>query len=176
MLSLVLGLATADVFGRGWSRDALAGGPLFLLFWYLLAGAYCNRYWVRVTWEGVTQGHGPVPFGRDMEPVLRSDVAKVYVRHAIQPSRFGSHAYLAAGIEKTDGSWMDLSPLPLEDDKVWLEARAIAGALAWPYPVVELWGRPPKLDWGAARPLLYWSAAIFAAFGWGIIVELYLRH
>ncbi|HEU0123851.1 MAG TPA: hypothetical protein VFQ91_25185 [Bryobacteraceae bacterium] len=176
ILTVPLALGTADVFGPGWSKDAAAGLPLFIVFWYLLGAIYCNRYWVRVTWEGITQGHGPVPFGPAPPLTPRSDVAKVYVRHAVLSGRFGSHPYLAAGVEKIDGSWMDLSPWPMEDEKVWAEAKAIADALAWPYPVAELWGRPPKMDWGAAKPVLYWSCAVVAGFCWGLCVELFLRH
>lgn len=176
ILTVPLALGTANVFRAGWSTNATAGLPLLILFWYLLAAVYANRYWVHVTWEGITQGHGPVPIGPALPPTHRSDVARVYVRHAILSGRFGSHPYLAAGVEKTDGTWMDLSPLPMEDEKVWAEARAIAAALAWPYPVEELWGRPRKFDWGAAKPILYWGAALFGGFCWGLGVELYLRH
>jgi len=153
--------------------DRIAGGPMFCVFGYLLLALYVNTARVHVNWEGIRAGHGPLPLAPGLKPVSHTEVARVYVRHAWMVTKGGGYPYLAAGVEKRDGTWMDLSKVEISDAEVWAEAREIALALCRPDPVVEIFERnPPKLDWKAAMPIFLWGGAVVACFIWGAFAEI----
>jgi hypothetical protein len=174
ILALILGVGTMGV-ARAGKWDAVAGLPVFAIFWYGWAVAAVNRARVRVDWEGVRTELGPLPVGAVTEGVKAWEVARVYVRHAWMPTKSGSIEYLAAGVERADGRWMDLSAPLGKDEEAWNDAREIARALSWARGVEELWGKPRKMDWKAARPVWIWAGAFLAAIAWAVYVEAALR-
>lgn len=174
VMTLPIGAGTCSIL-RDWGYDALAGGPLFAIFWYALLAGYLNRTRVQVSWEGVQAECGPIPVMPRPERVHFSEIRRVYVRQAFMPTKSRAIPYLAAGVERTDGRWMDLSEPLISEERVWAEARDIARALSWSRPIEELSGRPKKMDWMAGRFLLYWVGAAMAAFTWGAYVEFALR-
>lgn len=171
LITIPVSLGILGIAHEGF-HETLAGGPLFLLFAYALAGGYLNRVSVRVNGQGVSSALGPVPLAPAQPPVALGDIVKVYVRHASRPTRSGSIPYLAAGVERADGRWLDLSEPMMADDLVRREAHAIAAALAWQRPVEELWGAPPTRDWISMRGVWYWLGAVLAGMAWGCAVEV----
>ena len=172
LLTIPVGMGVMGIAHEGF-KDLVAGGPIFFLFAYGLVAVYINRAFVRVNREGIQSGVGPVPLAPAFTPVPRGEITKVYVRHAWMPTKSGSINYLAAGVQRTDGRWLDLSQPMIADDLVWREAAAIALALAWPLRIEELRGLPPKKDWAAARFVWYWGGAILAGIAWGCAVEFW---
>lgn len=175
VLSVPILAGTYSIVREGF-WECVAGGPLFLTFGYALAVGFVTRVQVQADWRGVRISYGPLPVAPKPEDVPHSDVVKVYVRHATMPTRTGSIPYLAAGVQRRDGRWVDLSQPLLDDATVWKEAAEIARALAWPRPVEELRGRAPRSDWNAARAVWYWGGAVTAGFLWGCVTEMWLRQ
>lgn len=153
-------------------RDVVAGLPLFALLGYGTAAAFRNRIRVVVNREGIRVENGPLPVQPATPTVERAQVARVYVRHAYMPTRFGGVFYLAAGVERSDGTWLDLSAPGIPDEDVWRRANQIARSLEWSGPVEELHGRAPKADPRGTRVAWYWTAAGLGAMLWGCAVEV----
>jgi hypothetical protein len=172
LLAIPISLGVWGLAREGYD-EMIAGGPVFLLLGYVLVAGFVNRMSIHVDSHGVRTGLGPLPLAPDAEPVSYEEIVKVYVRHASRPTKSGNIVYLAAGVERTDGRWVDLSQPMLKDAEVWQEAAAIAVALNWALPVEELWGGPPKPDWGLTRGAWYWVGAILAGIGWGCLVQLW---
>jgi hypothetical protein len=101
-------------------------------------------------------------------------VAAVYVRRAAMPTRSGAVPYLAAGVQRMDGRWLDLTEPLIADERVWAEAREMAAVLG--KSVTEGWERAPKADWRQSRVAWYWIGAVLAGILWGCFVELALRR
>lgn len=174
-MTAVIGLAAAAIARSGF-WDTVAGVPVFGVLFYGLAIAWVNRVRVEVDWRGARITCGPLPAIPRPPEVGFQDVEKVYVRHAQMPTKSGSIRYLAAGLQRKDGRWVDLSEPLIPDEEVWREAWRIARALSWPRGVVELHGLPPRMDWQAANGVWYWAAAFLAGLGWGVFVEFWLRR
>ena len=152
-------------------RDVVAGLPLFAVLGYGIAVSFRNRIRVVVNREGIQIENGPLPVQPATPTVERAQVARVYVRHAYMPTRFGGIFYLAAGVERTDGTWLDLSATGLPDETVWQQAHSIARSLEWRAPIEELRGRPPKADPVGQRVVWYWTGAGLASILWGCAVQ-----
>lgn len=174
-LTAFLMMATVSIVRSGF-WDIVAGAPIFAVIHYALAVAWVNRVRVRVDWQGARITCGPLPAMPHAPIVGFQDVEKVYVRHAQMPTKSGSIPYLAAGIQRKDGRWMDLSEPLIPEEQVWQEAWQIARALSWPRGVVELHGLPPRMDWQSANGVWYWAGAFLAGLGWGVFVEFWLRR
>lgn len=164
-------IAVAILVREG-TRDVLAGLPLFALLGYGTIAAFRNRIRVVVNREGIRVGNGPLPVQPATPTVERAQVARVYVRHAYMPTRFGGFFYLTAGVERTDGTWLDLSATGLPDATVWQQARQIARSLEWHGSIDELRGRAPKVDPAGQRVIWYWTGACLASILWGCAVQV----
>jgi hypothetical protein len=172
-MTMFMGMATWGVASEGmW--EMVAGGPVFAVLWYALAVGALNRTRVRVDGAGVAIGNGPLPVAPAVEFVPAAEVATVYVRHAVMPTRTGAVPYLAAGVERRDGRWVDVTEPLIADERVWAEAREMAAVLG--RGVEERWGRAPKTDWKQMRMVWYWTGAVLAGILWGCYVELVLRR
>lgn len=163
-LTIPVGLGAWGISAARYT-DTLAGTPLFALFAYGLAIGYVNRAWVRVGANGVTAGFGPLPCGLQPDWVPRDEVAKVYLRY-VQTARA---RYWAAGVERTDGRWLDLTDPLATSDVVKKRAEAIAIALQWTEPIAILRGQPPAYDRRAAAVWLLWGGLVTSAFVWGLL-------
>ena len=152
-------------------REIIGGLPLFALTGYGLAAALRNRIRVVVDSGRIQVENGPLLVEPPTPTVERAQVARLYVRHAYMPSRTGGGAYLAAGVERSDGTWLDLSAPGLPDETVWEQARQIARSQEWPGAVEELHGRAPKADPRGTRVVWYWTGAGLAAMLWGVAVQ-----
>lgn len=175
VLAGVLAVGTAGIWVAG-EWDRLAGAPMMALFWYGWAIAAVNRTRVSVDRRQVEAAQGPLPVGAGRTAVPAGEVARVYVRHAWMPTRTGAVPYLAAGVERRNGRWLDLVTSMEKGVDAWREARAIADALGTPDPVVELRGGPPVRDWQAMRVVFLWTGAFVGAMLWGLYVEEFLRR
>jgi hypothetical protein len=164
-------VATVAVVHEG-PREIIGGLPLFALLGYGLAAALRNRIRVVVDSGRIQVENGPLLIEPPTPTVERAQVARVYVRHAYMPSRTGGWAYLAAGVERSDGTWLDLSAPGLPDEDVWRRANQIARSLEWPGPVEELHDRAPKADPRGTRVVWYWTAAGLGAMLWGCAVQV----
>jgi hypothetical protein len=168
-------MATLGIVRNGF-WDIVAAAPIFAVVFYGLTIAWVNRVRVEVDWWGARITCGPLPAMPHAPFVSFQDVEKVYVRHAQMPTKSGSIRYLAAGLQRKDGRWVDLSEPLIPDEEVWREAWRIARALSWPRGVVELDGLAPRTDWQAAHGVWYWTGAFLASLGWGVFVEFWLRR
>ncbi len=173
VMTAFLVFATWQVASEG-RRQVVAGAPLFAVYVYGLALLWGNRVRVRVDAAGARVEIGPVPSAPRTEPVPAAEVAAVYVRRAAMPTRSGAVPYLAAGVQRNDGRWLDLTEPLIADERVWAEAREIAAVLG--KSVTEGWARAPKPDWRQSRVAWYWTGAVLAGIGWGCFVELALRR
>ena len=173
VMTAILAFATWQVAGEG-RRQVVAGAPLFAVYVYGLAVLWRNRVRVQVDAEGARVEIGPVPSAPRTEPVPAAEVAAVYVRRAAMQTRSGVVPYLAAGVQRSDGRWLDLTEPLIADDHVWAEAREMAAVLG--KSVTEGWARPPKADWSQSRVAWYWTGAVLAGILWGCFVELALRR
>ncbi len=169
----VIGFYTVATFAavHEGPREIIGGLPLFALTGYGLAAALRNRIRVLVKNGQIQVENGPLPVEPPTPPVDRAQVARVYVRHAYMPSRSGGGFYLAAGVERTDGTWLDLSAPGLPDEMVWEQARQIARSLEWPRAIEELRGRAPKTDPRGTRVVWYWAGAGLGVILWGVAVH-----
>jgi hypothetical protein len=163
-------VATIAVVHEG-PREIIGGLPLFALLGYGLAAALRNRIRVVVQNGRIQVENGPLLVEPPTPTVERAEVAQVYVRHAYMPSRSGGGFYLAAGVERSDGTWLDLSAPGLPDEEVWRRARQIALSLEWPGAIAELRGRAPKADPRGTRVVWYWAGAGLGAMLWGVAVQ-----
>ena len=123
---------------------------------------------------GVARGAGPLPVAPKPDLIRFDQVRRVYVRHAIIRLKANSLPYLAAGIERIDGRWLDLSVPRLEDAVVRREAAEIAAAPSWPRPVEELTGAAPSPELSEMRAVWYWGAALLASILWFCLFEFAL--
>lgn len=171
LLTIPVGLGAWGVSAARYS-DTLAGTPLFVLFAYGLAVGYMNRAWVRVTAEGVETGFGPLPCGVQPAWVPRQEVAEVYVRFVSVSARSGQSPYWAAGVQRTDGQFVDLTDqwAPLEE--IQQSAQEIAATLQWTAPIQLLRGSPPYGDPRRTAPLLLWSGLVAAAIVWAALKRI----
>lgn len=156
-------------------RELIAGAPLFAVLGYALAAGLFNSVRTRAGSTGIAVDFGPLPVAPAPAPLPRDEVAKVYVRHTVMPTRTGGIPYLAAGVQRTDGRWYDLTEPLLDDAAVWRDAQALSIALQWPAPVEELWGAPPRRDWQAMRAVWYWTAATIGSIAWGCLAPFVAR-
>ena len=143
---------------------------------YAVASGCLNRTWVRVNWQGVARGAGPLPVAPNPDLIRFDQVRRVYVRHAIMRLKATSVPYLAAGIERIDGRWLDVSAPRLEDAVVRREAAEIALALACPRPVEELTGEAPSPEQSEMRAAWFWGGAVLASIVWFCAVEFGLAR
>lgn len=169
VVAVFFAIGTVSLVREG-AREMVAGLPMVALMAYGLAAALLNRVRTQVDSRGLAVVNGPVPVAPASPVMPRGEVAKVYVRHAVLPSKTGPIPYLAAGVQRADGRWYDVSDPILDDAGVWREARELAAALQWNGPVEELWGTPPTRDWKAMRPIWYWTGAVLGAMAWGCAV------
>lgn len=175
LLTIPAGLCAWGVSAAGYV-DTLAATPLFALLAYGLAVGYVNRASVRVTPEGVAAVFGPLPCGVRPEWVAREEISRVYLRYVSVTGKSGLAPYWAAGVEHTDGRWIDLSDPLLAPEAARETAQEIALALAWQEPIALLRGQPPVPDRALLSPLLLWGCMVAAAFLWSAYVELTSRR
>lgn len=164
LLTIPVGLGVWGVSAARYS-DSLAGTPLFALFAYGLAVGYVNRMGVSATVEGVAKGFGPLPCGVPPEWVPREEIARVYLRYA------GEKRWVA-GVERTDGRWVDLSDPLATVEAVRGMAVEVAQALEWTEPVAIVRGAAPATDRRHLQPWLLWGGMAAAAVVWALIQSI----
>lgn len=175
VLTIPVGLGAWAIAAAGYV-DSLAGTPLFAMFAYGLAVGYLNRVGVRVTAAGVEKWFGPLGAGVAPHYVDREEIAKVYVRYVYKTAKSGQAPYWAAGVERTDGVWVDLTNPLATTEAVRGAAVEIARALEWQEPIAVLRGNPAKWERKEmVTPYLLWGGAATAALVWGVYVELTMR-
>jgi hypothetical protein len=163
LLTIPVGLGAWGVSAARYA-DTLAATPLFALFVYGLAVGYVNRAWVRVTAEGVGTGFGPLPCGVQPVWVDREQIAKIYVR-LVESSE--TTPRWAAGVERTDGQWVDLTDPLAPGESVRESAQEIALALQWEEPIAIVRGQPATA--GSRLPWLLWGSLLIAATLWAAL-------
>lgn len=175
LMTIPAGLGIWGIAAAGYV-DTLAGAPMFALLTYALAAGYLNRAHVRVSVEGVTAWQGPLPAGVQPQFVGREEIARVFIRYVHMSPRSGQAPYWAAGVERRDGVWVDLTD-PLAGTEVVRSAAAeIAQALEWEEPIAVIRQQAQVFDrWRIGSPLLLWAAAFGAALAWGLYVEWSMR-
>ncbi len=175
LLTIPAGLGSWGISASSYV-DRMAGTPLFLLFGYGLAVGYLNRRWVRVNAEGVAAGFGPLPCGVHPDWVPRDEVRKVYVRYVNVSPKSGRAPYWAAGVERADGCWLDLSDPLAPSGEIREAAQELAAALEWPEPIELVRSMPTVFDRRRVTgPLLLWSGLVMAALVWAVYIELSQR-
>ena len=175
VLTIPVGFGAWGVSAAGYV-NTLAATPLFALFAYGLAIGYVNRANVRVTPDGLVASFDPLPCGAPPEWVPRDEIVRVYLRYVYVSAKSGSASYWAAGVERADGRWLDLSDPLLPPEAARETAQEIALALEWTEPIAILRGMLPVPDRRMLSPLLLWGGTLAVAFLWGIYVELTSRH
>jgi len=168
LLTIPVGLGVWGVSAARYS-DAVAGTPLFALFAYGLAVGYANRMGVNVTASGVAKAFGPLPCGAQPEWVPREEIAKVYLRYVYVSGKSGRAPYWAAGVERTDGRWVDLSDPLAPVEAVRGMAVEMAQALEWTEPIAVLRGQPAAYDRKHVMPWLLWGGLVAGALVWGLM-------
>ena len=167
VLTIPIGLGASGVSTARYA-DTLAATPLFALFVYGLAVGYINRAWVRVTPEGAGTGFGPLPCGVQPVWVDREEIAKIYVR-LIESSEAPRWA---AGIERTDGHWVDLTDPLAPAETVRESAQEIALALQWEEPIEIVREKPASAGSKLTLPLFLWGSLLIAATLWAALKVL----
>jgi len=167
-LTIPIGLGAWGVSAaRG--MNTLAGTPLFALFAYGLAVGYLNRVWVRVTADGISTGFGPLPCGVHPIWVARDDIAKVYLRLIPVAADSEQTPHWAAGVERIDGQWFDLTDPLAAAEAVRESAQEIALTLQWTEPIQLLRAAPPNDYPKRSIPLRMWGALVAAAIVWAAL-------
>jgi hypothetical protein len=168
-LTVVLPPLFVWFFWPAWHDGRLAVwqlGPLLALFTYAMLVCLCNRAQIMVNRRGAWLRKGPFPVGPQTPPVLREQIAQVYVRQAVYRVKGASKLYLVAGVRRLDGACLDLTEEFVSDELVRQQATAIAAALDWQDAIVELQGEVLSLE----QPLLYaylcWAGALMLSLLW----------
>jgi hypothetical protein len=154
-------------------RGLIAGLPFYSMIGYGLASLLLNTTSVRTTPAGVDIVNRRLPGTHSRRFIRADDVVHCYHRFIAVPSKSGSTSYYAAGVETSDGPWID-AMAPVDTDKdAERAAREIAAVLSIgqksPIPVTS-GGIPPR-NWNALRVVIAWSAAFVAAMLLGVAIE-----
>ena len=118
---------------------------------------------------------GPLPVGPQAPTVLRESIAQVYVRQISYRAKDVTTLSLAAGVRRMDGACLDLTEELIPDETVRSQATAIAAALQWKEPIVELAGEVRSLEQSMSTAYLCWAGALMLSLVWiGVAVALRL--
>jgi hypothetical protein len=170
VLTIPAGVAAWGVVAAGYA-GSLAGTPVMALLAYGLAAGYVNHIRVRAGAEGVTAEVGPLPVGMHAVWVPREEIARIYVRRAVMAAKPQPMRYLAAGVERADGRWLDLTEPLAPAESVLANAREMAAALDWGEPVEVLEEDPPGPNENQAAPWRLWAGLLAGGFVWAVYAE-----
>ena len=117
---------------------------------------------------------GPLSGGGKPSLATATEVVRWYVRLVIVPARYGATKFHAAGVELTDGRWIDvLAPYETKEE-AWSavsKASLVFGGGS-PLPVVMVGGLPRKRDWRGALVVFAWGGAVIVALLLGMWLEV----
>lgn len=141
-------------------------GPIMALFTYGMLFAFVNRVHVIVKPRGVWMRKGPLPVAPQTPPVLREHIANVYVRRVVYYWKGARVEHMAAGVQRMDGACLDITEEHIPEEAVRQHASAIADALEWPYPIVEIEGDVQNLESPVLIAYLGWAALLMMSLVW----------
>ncbi len=72
----------------------------------------------------------------------------------------------AAGVRRTDGACLDLTEELIPDEAVRQQSKAIAAALQWRDPIVDLEGEVLSLEHSLLYAYLCWAGLLMLSLGW----------